>query len=234
MKTNMLILIHLAIAFGVTRIPFLRVYFSLSNRLIQEIIHIFISSFSKGEASYKIDLKKSEKDTGFKQGIITYLSLTCTLFVAVGLFYLVAKGSYHFILYSFILFISLSLLFWIRSFVGFMWALSFVILLAVPMYYWHELGIMHVSIFLSSFLLVHTLTNALGIILTSFKDGKNTKVLSKLARIPSVLLGILLVAQSLIAIFFIANNILDYNLAVIRFELLNTIQVVERLFSNYI
>lgn len=234
MQTNMLILIHLTIALGVTRIPFLRGYFSLCNTLIQEVIKIFISSFSKGEASYKVSLKKSEKDSGFKQEIITYLGLTCTLVMAVGLFYLIEKESYHFILYSLILFISLSLLFWIRSFTGFIWALSFVILLAVPLYYRHELGMMHLSIFLSSFLLVQTLTNALSIIIRSFKEGKTATVLSKLARIPTAILGTLLVAQSLVAMFFIANNILDFNLAVIRFELSNTIQVVERLVSNYI
>lgn len=217
MNTMTLTLVYLAAALFITRIPFLRGYFSLFNTLIQDF-------FTKGE-------KDKEKST-FKQGIMKYIGYTFTSLLAVGLFYLLAKGRYSIILLSLIAIVVLSLLLSIRSFITFIWALSFVVLLAGPLYYKHEIGIMHLSIFLSSLILIQLIMNALKEVRLSFtKNPDKTSPLAKIARIPAVILGMVLLGQSLFAGYFIVNSVLNLQTAVIRFDMLKTIQGVEKLFS---
>lgn len=221
MNTMTLTLVYLAAALLITRIPFLRGYFSLCNTLIQDIIHSF---FTKGE--------KDKGKSAFKQGIMKYIGYTFTSLLAVGLFYFLAKGRYSIILLSLIALIVLAMLLSIRSFITFIWALSFVVLLAGPLYYKHEIGIMHLSTFLSSLVLIQLITNALKEVRLSFKKNPDkSSPFAKIARIPAIIFGMVLFGQSLFAGYFIVNSVLNLQTAVIRFDMLKTIQGVEKLFS---
>jgi hypothetical protein len=76
----------------------------------------------------------------FKKALIAYVGYTATSFIAIGLFYLVSRGQYPIIIYFFIALLVISLFLWIRSFFGFIWALSFVSILALPIYFRFEVG----------------------------------------------------------------------------------------------
>lgn len=229
MNTMTLTLIYLAAALFITRIPFLGVYLSLCNRLIEEIICV---TFTKGETSKKIILNPAGQNVNlnFKQGFLTYIGLTITTLSAIGLFYLTAKGSYDLIIYLFIAFIAVSLLLWIRSFMGFMWAISYILLLGFPIYQGYGLVIMHLSIFLTSFILVQAIFHALKFLRVNFKKEQSTVI----AEITKMVFGALALSQALVACYFIFNKILILNTAVIRFDMLNTVEAIGKYFSNYI
>jgi Peptidase M50B-like len=213
--------IYLAAALLITRIPFLRGYFSLYNTLVQDVIHSFLDKGGENKG----------KST-FKQGIMKYLGYTITSLLAIGLFYLLAKGRYSIILLSLIILIILSMMTSIRSFITFIWALSFVVLLAGPLYYKHEAAIIHLSIFLSSMILMQLIMNALIELSRSFKKNhEKTSPMNMIKRIPAVILGLVVLGQSLFAGYFIVSSLLNLQAAVIRFDILRTIQGVEQFFS---
>lgn len=216
MNSTILILIYLAAALLVTGIPFLRVYLSLCYTLLYEVICVL---FLKGGFGEKIKLQRdgswqaaNHAQSRFRKALIAYAGYTGTSLTAIGLFYLESKGHYDSIIYSFIGLLVLSLLLWIRNFFGFIWALSFVSLLAVPIYFRYELAIIHISIFLASLILIQSVLNSLQLCRQSFMHRKNparTAVLAQGALIPAVVWGIVLLSQSLFAGYFIFKNILS-------------------------
>lgn len=155
MNHTLPILVYLFIALIVTQIPYLRVYFSLGNTLLYEVIRVML----EGGVKKKINLHNEGsgriiniENSRFKHILITYLAYTGASLAAIGLFYLVSNQNYYFIIYLFIALMVVSVLLWIRQFWGIIWVLSFVVLLALPMYLGQTIAIMHISIFLSSFL----------------------------------------------------------------------------------
>lgn len=225
MNTMTLTLVYLAAALLITRLPFLRSYFSLFNTLIYDVIQRF---FIKKEPS----ASEEKVISSFKQGIIKYIGYTTTSLLAIMLFYSIAKGSYSIILLMLIGLIVLAVLLSVRRFIAFIWALSFVVLLAGPLYYKHEVAIMHLSIFLSSMILVQLIMSALIELSRSLKKNpEKTAPLAMFKRVPAVIFGVIVLGQSLFAGYFIISSLLNLQAAVIRFDILKTIQGVEKLFS---
>lgn len=216
MNTTILIFIYVAAAFVVSRIPFLRVYLSLCYTLLYEVICVLCL---KGGLGQKIKLHKdgsgqitNQVHSPFKTALIAYAGYTGTSLTAIGLFYLVSRGSYQFIIYLFIGLLVLSLLLWIRHLFGLFWALSWVSLLTVPIYFSYGLVIMHISIFLASIILTQSILHAFHLCRQSFMRRKNparTAALVQGALIPAVIWGIVLLGQSLYAGYFIFKNFLS-------------------------
>ncbi|MGX6444473.1 M50 family metallopeptidase [Neobacillus sp. K501] len=220
-----LTLVYLAAALLITRLPFLRSYFSLFNTLIPDIIQRLLIKGKTSPSGEKVI-------SPLKQGIIKYIGYTMTSVLAIMLFYSVAKGSYSIILLMLIGLIVLALLLSVRSFIAFIWALSFVVLLAGPLYYKHEAAIMHLSIFLSSMILVQLINNALRELSRSLKKNpEKTAPLAMFKRVPAVIFGVVVLGQSLFAGYFIVSSLLNLQVAVIRFDIVKTLQGVEQLFS---
>jgi hypothetical protein len=160
--------------------------------------------------------------------MMVYIGYTGTLILAMGLFYLLSFHKFDWVIYFFIGLMVISILLWIRNLFGVLWALSFAALLAVPLYFRNEAAIMHISIFLSSLILVQAIINAFQVIGQSFKDGGKPGALAKIARVPAIICGIALLGQSLFAAYFIFSKVLNFKAAMIRFELLEIIQVMEK------
>lgn len=208
------ILVYLLIAFAVTRIPFVRVYFSVFNTLLHEIIRIIID----GGITNKIKLHKdgpgrdeNNENSRFKNTMIIYAGYTGASLAAIGLFYLVSNQNYHIILYLFIGLLAVSILLWIRNFGGILWAISFLVLLALPLYFRQDLAIMHISIFLSSLILIQSIINGIQVCRRSLfeRNPDRSGILSRVKVIPAMMLGIVLFGQSLYAGYFIIQNILS-------------------------
>jgi uncharacterized membrane protein YjdF len=218
-NVTMLILIYLGIALVGSRVPFLRVYFALCNTLVQEVVHAFSSLLLKGELFSKIKLHKdgtgetvNQIHAPFKKVLIAYAGYTGTSLAAIGLFYLVSRDNFDLIVYMFIGLIGLSLLLWIRNLYGFIWALSFGLLVALPIYFGNELVIMHVSIMLASVIFTQSIFQAYQLFRQSFMRRKNphrTAALAQTALIPAVIWGVVLLGQSLYAGYFIFKNFLS-------------------------
>lgn len=235
MSTTSLILLYLAAALAISRLPMFRVYFSLCNTLIEKIIHVLAVVVTREGKSNKIKLYKNGSgettsivDSKIKKVMIVYIGYTGTLIVAMGLFYLLSFNQFDWVIYFFIGLMVISILLWIRNFFGVLWALSFVALLAVPLYFRNEAVIMHISIFLSSLILIQAIINAFQVIGQSFKTGGKPGALAKIARVPAIICGIALLGQSLFAAYFIFSKVLNFKAAMIRFELLEIIQVMEK------
>lgn len=212
-----------------------RVYFSLCNTLIEKIIHVLAVVATREGKSNKIKLYKNGSgettsifNSKIQKVMIVYIGYTGTLLLAMGLFYLLSLNKFHFVIYFFIALMVISILLWIRNFFGILWALSFVALLAVPLYFRNELAIMHISIFLSSLILIQAIINAFQVIRQSFRTEGKQGALAKIARIPAIICGIALLGQSLYAAYFIFNEVLNFKVAMIRFELLEIIQIMEK------
>lgn len=235
MSTTSLILLYLAAALAISRLPMFRVYFSLCNTLIEKIIHVLAVVVTREGKSNKIKLYKNGLgettnivNSKIQKVMIIYIGYTGTLLIAMGLFYLLSYNQFHFVIYFFIGLMVISILLWIRNFFGVLWALSFVALLALPLFFRNEFAIMHISIFLSSLILVQAIINAFQVIRQSFKSEGKPGALAKLARIPAVICGITLLGQSLYAAYFIFNHVLNFKVAMIRFELLEIFQTMQK------
>jgi hypothetical protein len=147
----------------------------------------------------------------FKNTIITYAGYTGASLAAIGLFYLVSKQNYHMILYLFIGVLVVTVVFWIRNFFGIVWALTFAGALAVPLYFRFDLVVMHLSIFLASFILVQSILNGLQLCKQSLLERKNPTKSGLMARvriIPALMFGGILLGQSVYTGYFIVKNIL--------------------------
>jgi Peptidase M50B-like len=234
-STTSLILLYLAAALAISRLPMFRVYFSLCNTLIEKIIHVLAIVVTREGKSNKIKLYKNGSGettsivhSKIQKVMIVYIGYTGTLLLSMGLFYLLSYNKFHFIIYFFIGLLMISTLLWIRNLFGVLWALSFVVLLALPLYFRNELAIMHISIFLSSLILIQAIINAIQVIGQSFKAREKSGALAKTARIPAIICGIALLGQSLYATYFIFIKVLNLKLAMIRFELLEIIQIMEK------
>ncbi|MCL6570894.1 MAG: M50 family metallopeptidase [Bacillus sp. (in: Bacteria)] len=215
MNTPMLVLFYVAIAAVGSRIPFLRVYLAHCNTLVFEVISVCI----EGGKTNKIKLYKdgsgqttNNVNSPFKKNLIAYVGYTGTSIAAIGLFYLVSKGNYHFVLYLFIGLLVSSLLLWIRSLFGFVWGLSFVLLLAVPIYFRNDLAIKHISIFLAAVLFTQSILNALQVCKQSLlsRENPDRKVALVQAKFfPVIIIGFALLSQSLYAGYFIIKTFLS-------------------------
>ncbi|HEY2421722.1 MAG TPA: M50 family metallopeptidase [Neobacillus sp.] len=215
MTNTMLILMYVAIALVCSRIPYLRVYFSLCNTLLQQVVCVCL----EGGITNKIKLHKdgssettNNVNSPFKKALIAYAGYTGTLIAAIGLFYFVSKGNYHIIIYLVSGLVGISLLLWIRSLFGLIWGLSFLCVLAVPIYFKYEAIVVHISIFLASVMFIQSLMNALQVCKQSFLSRENPARKAAIVQtkfFPAMILGFVLLGQSLYAGYFIFKNFLS-------------------------
>lgn len=214
MKEAFPIIIYLGIALIISTIPFIKVYFSIWNTLLLEIFRVCIAG-KKNKVIRIKDRSKMMNDMEmltFKEILHLYVGYTGTLFIAIGLFYLVAKQNYDFILYFLAGLLVISLLLWIRNLIGFIWGITCIILLAIPIYFNYEIVIMHIAILLSSVILVQSILQSLQEFRRSISNRKVYKSKGFLARlkcIQAMVFGLVLIGQSFYAGFFIAKTFLS-------------------------
>lgn len=126
---EMPIFVYLAIGLIISVIPLIKTCFSIWNTMLLNII----SDIAAGRKIRAIRKRKKllEGETEgktLKDAFHMYVGHTGALLGALGLFYLVANQQYELIFFVLIGFLAISLLFWIRSFVGFVWALVWIVL----------------------------------------------------------------------------------------------------------
>ncbi|WP_394187055.1 M50 family metallopeptidase [Metabacillus halosaccharovorans] len=206
--------VYLLMALIVAYIPLVRHYFSCCNKLCHEVIRLLI----EGKSAKKIKIGQKSVNLNehshsrMKHILITYGGHTCESLVAVGLFYLVSKQNYQLILFLFIGVLVVTSLFWIRNVIGIVWALSFVTFLALPIYFKINFVIVHIGIFLASFLLIQSIINVFKIWRKSFRK-KNAEggFFSRVKLLPIMLGCFILLGQSLYTGYFIAINFWGVN-----------------------
>ncbi|MED4460709.1 M50 family metallopeptidase [Metabacillus fastidiosus] len=213
MNDSLSIIVYLAAAFVITRIPYVRTYLSICYTLLHEVIIVLVG----GRTSKRIRLLKnySSLETSdsptFKHNLISYVSYTATILIAIGLFYLVSINEYYLILYILIGLMTISIVLWIRHFLDFLWALSFIALLALPLYFGYETTIMPTAIFLASYIMIQSILNALYVCRQIFLNRKRKGIAAKVKWIPSMILALSLLGQSLFAGYFVVCNFI-YNI----------------------
>jgi hypothetical protein len=108
--------------------------------------------------------------------------------------------------------ITVAVLLWIRNFFGILWAVSFIVLLALPIYFRYDIAIMHIGIFLASFFLTQLILNGIQVCKQGLLERKNPARSGLLARvrvIPAMMFGVVLLGQSLYAGYFIVKKFLS-------------------------
>lgn len=209
------IFVYLLTALVITQIPFLRVYFALCNILLHEIIWVMVEGafINKIKLHYNRGRKLTNiEKSQVKHTLITYAGHTSESIAAIGLFYLVANQHYNYILYLFVGILGVAVILWIRNFWGFLWALSFIAFLAISIYFKYDIAIMHISILLSSLIFIQSILNGIKVcrqILIERKSPVRLGFFPGIKFIPLLMLGVVLLGQSLYAGFFIVRSVLS-------------------------
>lgn len=227
MNTTMLILIYLGIALVGSRLPFVRVYLAHCHNLVNQVISVCL----EGGRKNKIRLYRdgSAETTGntaspLKKALISYVGYTGASACALGLFYLVERGSYHLVIYLFIGLIVLSLLLWIRNLFGVIWGLSLVVLLVTPAYFRYygivlpmkidyEMVLDQISIFLASVLFIQSIIGAIQVCIQSFMSRSNPArkvALVQTKFFPAMVLGLTLVVQTVYVGYFLVQKFIGF------------------------
>ncbi|ULT56601.1 M50 family metallopeptidase [Neobacillus drentensis] len=222
MDTPTLILIYLGAALLGSMLPFLRTYFAHFHNLV----NLVISACLEGG---KIHLYRdgSGQTTGsaaspFKRALISYAGYTGASLVAIGLFYLVTRGDYHFVIYLYLGLSVVALLLWVRNAFGVVWGLSVTTLLTLPVYFRYvtvlpayvnvEMILVHLSIFLASVLFMQSMISAFKVCRQAFMSRSNPKRKAALVQtkfVPAVILGLILFSQTLFAGYFFTLNFIS-------------------------
>lgn len=210
------ILVYLIAAWGAIQIPYIGGYLSLPNSLLNRVIQRILT---KGSIN-KITLLKKSKNSSihreyhpFKKSLITYVAYSGESLAAIGLFYLVSNHHYLFIFYLFIGLFIITVILAIRHIFIALWAMSFPILLSLPIYFEQTVIIMHVSIFLTALLFIQSIINSIKLCRKNLLDRSNSErsgFVGRLKWIPVMLLGMVLLSQSLYTGYFISRNILSF------------------------
>jgi hypothetical protein len=220
---KILILSYLGIAVVGSRLPFIRVFLVHCYNIVSQVISVCLEGGRKNKI--KLFPDGSAVTTGniaspFKKALITYAGYTGTSIVAIGLFYLVSKGSYYLVIYLFLGFITLTLVLWIRNLFGVIWALSLWVLLALPVYFRsfgtglpipvnYDLILTHISIFLAAILFVQSIICAFQVCKQCFMSKNNPARKSALFQtkfVPAVFLGLTLVGQTIYVGYFFVQK----------------------------
>lgn len=203
------IVLYLAVALVVTKIPYVQTYLSICYTLLHEVISILLSGWGKRKQIRLLKtaptLETADSLT-FKHTLISYLSDTATSLVAIGLFYLVSTKNYNLILYLFIGLLAVSVVFWIRHILELLWALSFIAILALPIYFGNEQAITLTAIFLTAYVLVQSVLATLYKCKESFAHQQRKGIVAKVKWIPSLIIGFVVLGQSLFACYFIVSH----------------------------
>jgi len=222
-------LVYLAAAIVLTRIPYINGYLSLCYKLIQGVFRVLLGE----RKSKKTRLLKNEStleityETSFKHDLIDYVSYTATTLTTVGLFYLIATANNHLLLYIFMGLIAFSLVFWIRHPLEWIGALSVLAMLGLPVYFGFETIVSNLAMFLAASVLVQSVLSSLKICRQIFFNTKRNGIVAKVKRIPSMILALALVGQSLYVGYFIVS----YFIFSIGFPLLE-VNPIQNLWHN--
>lgn len=159
----------------------------------------------------------------FKKALIAYAGYSAASMATMGLFYLVTRGYYEYVIYLYLGLAVLALLLWIRNSFGVIWGISVVVVLSAPIYFRYnnvvspvnvnfETVLIHFSIFLASVLFVQSIIGAIQVCRQSFMKRSNPKRKAALVQtklIPAAVLGLILFGQTVLAGYFFALNFIS-------------------------
>lgn len=232
MEKTSLIYMYLFIAFVLSNIPLINSFIkgntrisnfihaigmgvAIANTMIHESCHSLMAILTGGrikEVSLSADtsgLAETTSNSRVARILVSYAGYTGSSLVAVGLFYLLYLGKYEWIIYFFILLSTINWLFWVRNLFGFLWLTAFIGMMALFIYKHFEVLLVHISILLSSMVLVQSIISAFVILKLSVTDRKNAGDATNLAKftfIPTLVWGTLFFIQSLLAATFIVKT----------------------------
>ncbi|MEH7107820.1 M50 family metallopeptidase [Bacillus sp. JJ1764] len=234
MSTNKLILLYLGITLVGSLLPVVRVFLSHFHNLIS----LGISVCLEGGRKNKIQLHRdgTGQTTGaaissLKKAITIYAGYTGTMVGAIGLFYLVERGSYEWVIALVLGFTILALLLWIRNLVGVIWALTVIVLLVVPLYFRfqiflpvnfryelalpfsisYDMILVQISILLASVLFIQSIITTFKVCRQSFMAKSNPGRKAAIVQtryIPAVVLGLVLLGQNVFVGYLFVENFL--------------------------
>lgn len=207
MKDVLPITIYIAAAVFICLIPYVKVYFSIWNTLIVEVVIFFTTGKNKPKKQINEMTEEKEKN-GLKYALKLYIGYTGMLAVTIGLFYLLSKHNYQEILYILIGMLGFSLIIWIRKLFKLIWAITFIILLGTTLYLNIEIAITHLAIFLSFVILVQSILSSFFAFRNSVNVHlqPNKRMMTRLKEIPIMIFGFVLLVQSIYIGFFIIKS----------------------------
>ncbi|WP_445488684.1 M50 family metallopeptidase [Niallia sp. 03133] len=215
MNTWKLVYIYTVIVIICSFTPIIGRYIALINTLIHEVCHVIAAIFTgqKLRLRHKINLHYDSSgiaitqiDSWLGQIVVAYMGYTGASLATYGFFYLLSKHYYTAILYIFLTVAFLSTILWIRNIYGFVWILSFIVIVCWIIYKDNSFFIVNISIFLSCVMLVQSVLTAFIIFKTSIQQRKHAgdaTALAKATKIPAVIWGTLFFSQSVCIVYFV-------------------------------
>ena len=239
MESNWLLFIYIVGAIVLTHIPYLGKYFAVVNTAVHEGSHAVIAILTSGKVyAIKLFPDSSGLATTGMRGrlpsiLVAYAGYTGSSLTAVLLYWCLKQEYYQGIIVGFIILLVSTLIIWMGNlgpalkitlkslirfkkppkdswnFYGFVWLVTFSVLLGLAYWYGDISLIQHISMFLSSIVLVQSVTTAYTILLLSFKyrfDAGDATNLKKFTHIPTAIWGMIFFLQSLYAVYYIWDN----------------------------
>lgn len=215
--TLMAVIPSLIGAFSFSRRVLIKVktIFEIPNVLIHEVSHAVAAILTFGRV-HSISLYSTNEGVAVTSSsnwlsriIVSYAGYTGASGAAVGLYYLLYKGQYEWIIYIFMGITILSTIFWVRNFYGFLWSIAFVS--GMGYIVWNQMGILllHTSIFLSSIVLIQSIWTSFVILKLSFTQRKEAGDATNLAKstfIPAMVWGTLFAVQASVAGYYVVTQ----------------------------
>jgi len=200
----MFILIVLLVAVAISFIPFTCAYFSIFNVMLNEMVKgLFVRNKRQGN----ID----DQEGILKRALTVYACITAESVAALALFYVMNHFGYRTVLFVFFGMIAVGVIRWFRFPVRLIWLLSVGALITVPIYFQVGWAMIVVSVFLTSMFLIKSVRNGVFAFKGSFM-GRNIQsgngIVARMKTIPSVLVGTMLLLQSISIGFIVLITIL--------------------------
>lgn len=202
------LIIFIAIALILLKIPIVGKYIALVNTLVHEVGHAMVSLLTGGRVD-RIELFANTEGTAWSSNrfwlgrVLTSLAgYPAASGTALAYLYLIKNEYYIYILISLIVILITSFIFWIRNLYGFLWTISFISLFGVLIMYGNSTIMENVLLLITAIIFVQSILSAFTIFILSFSQptdaGDATNLWKSIIFIPSPVWGTFFLAQSLV------------------------------------
>lgn len=201
---------YIVVGLILTKVPVVGKYFRLLNTLVHEVGHVLMSLLTSGKV-YKVEIFRDTSGVAVTGSRGRFSTILTTLAgypfssgVALLFIWLISIERFEIVVYTILVLLVISGMFWVRNLFGFMWIVAFFLITVIIDGY--EVtgsgGVLEGYLLLvTAVLLVESVSSALVILRLSFKDSKEAGDATNLARatfIPAVVWGTLFAGQALL------------------------------------
>jgi len=188
------------------RLPYIGIFFRIYNTMLHESGHALMALVTNGTVE-RIDLfadtsgqALTKSKNSFLSFLVVFAGYPLASIATWGLFILLSRQQYYFIIYLSIGLMLLNLIFWVRNWYGILWLLVSIAGLGALIYFENALITEYVILIICAAAISEAVYSAWVVFYLSVKMPKSSGdayLLSQIAFLPPFIWGILFLAQAL-------------------------------------